>query len=275
MGILAAALASGLAVVAITVAADRLGGRIGGLLSTAPVTTTAAFFHLAGDGGLALKVAAGGMSLFAAIAAMPLYFYTVKATRRMPIGVRVPAGMVAYVLGFSAGTLILQSITPAALRAWWYLATVALVVIYRFTFMQAPIAAVHLRGPKPALTIWEGLARFAAGAIVIVLVTFAAGTHPVLGAAWAVFPGTFLVSLGVMGFGHGAAFSARASQASVIGGVPLASFLLSYMGLVGLIDATWWAWLSMIPAWAVYFLSLVAIQKVPERPNPGSGPASA
>ena len=44
---LLSAAASGLAVLAITWLADRLGGTLGGLLATAPVTTTAAMVYLA------------------------------------------------------------------------------------------------------------------------------------------------------------------------------------------------------------------------------------
>jgi len=254
--VLVAAAASGLAVVAVTVVAERVGGRLGGLLSTAPVTTTAAFLHLAGSGDLVPKVATGGLSLLAAIAAMPLFVLTVAWTGRWPARARVAAALFAYVAGFTAGTALLQRVTPPAWAGWGYAAAVAVVAMLRLVLPADAPAAI----PKTRLTWLEGLARFAAGAAVILLVHAAGATDPVLGAAWAVFPGTFLVSIGVMGFAHGPAFGARAVRAAVQGGVPLAAFLLVYMGLLMLSSTPWWPVLAMVPAWGAYFGTLLVLE---------------
>lgn len=253
------AVASGLAVVAVTALGDRLGGTAGGMLATAPVTTTAAFLFLAATqdtAELAARVPAGGASLFAAVLAMPAYFYAVKWTRPWPLWPRILLGLLFYVAIFTSMTSLLNALTPQPYQAAWFLAVVGLVALYAVTFLRVRIDPKHLRGPKPALTRVEALARFLAGAVVIGVVQAAAGFDPVLGAAWAVFPGVFLVTLGILGFGHGAAFSARAAQGGVLGGIPLMLYLAVLWLLLPVSTGFAWALAAMVPAWGAYFAAL-------------------
>lgn len=258
--VLLAAVASGMAVVAVTWAADRLGGTLGGLLATAPVTTAAALVYLSGQLGneaVGAGLLHGGKSLFAAIAAMPVYFYLQKWTREpVPLWVRIFGGILLYVAAFSLGTLALDRWTTDGWEWIWIPATLALVVAFSISFMRVEIPARLLRGPKPPLSWTEAAFRFLAGALVILLVTWLRDTDPLLSTAWAVFPGTFIVSLGVLGLGHGAAFSARAAQGGALGGPPIIAYLLVIWLLLPLHDGMGWAWLVQLPAWSAYFLVL-------------------
>ena len=258
------AIAAGFAVLGVTWFADKIGGSAGGLLATAPVTTTAAFLYLGIQdvGALETQILQGGASLFAAIAPMPVYFYLLKWTPRLPVWLRISIGVLAYLALFTALTWFGFVITPNSLKRLWFVAVVLLVQLFWFTFMRISIDPVHLRGKKPPLRWPEAILRVGAGMVVILLVDTVARLQPALAGPWAVFPGVFVVTLIVLGLGHGAAFSARAAQAASLGGVPLALFLLTYWFLLPVVDAAWWTWFAVIPAWGAYFGALVPLYKV-------------
>ncbi|MGB1697625.1 MAG: hypothetical protein ACPHK8_04430 [Thermoplasmatota archaeon] len=271
-GVLLSALASGAAVVFITVLADRLGGTLGGLLATAPVTTSAAILYLAaaeGNAAVGGSILDGAASIFSVLAAMPAYFYVQKWLRDpIPVQVRILVGLLSYVAVFTIGTLGLNALTPNGYAWVWMPASVLLVLLLVFTFMNAHIPPRFLRGEKGRLTILEAVIRFAAGFGIIYLVNFVKELDPSLSTAWAVFPGTFLVSLAVLGFRNGAAFSARASQGGVLGGLPVAAYILTLFFVLPLREGVAWLFLSQVPAWVAYFAVLVPLMKWQQRLRP-------
>lgn len=272
--VILSAVASGLAVVLVTWIADRAGGTLGGLLSTAPVTTAAAILYLGGELGndaVGSDLLQGGKSLFAAIAAMPLYFYFQKWTREpIPLWVRIVGGILLYVGAFTGLTLLADRITPEGWAPVWLGLSLMLVVVAVFTFMRDEIPPRLLRGPKPPMTWMEAMFRFFAGAFIILLVTWLRDADPLLTTAWAVFPGTFIVSLGVLGFGHGAAFSARVAQGGALGGPPIMAYLLVLWVLLPIMPTTGWAWLVQLPAWGAYFLVLYPLWRWQQGQRPAS-----
>lgn len=263
---------SGLAVLAITFLADRLGGTLGGLLATAPITTSAAIVYLAWQRGnevVGTGILSGSASVFAVVAAMPCYFYVQKWMRDpYPLPARIITGLVVFVAAFTVGTLGLNAITPAGWEWIWMPLSVVLVLVLIFTFMNAHIPPKFLRGEKQPMTPLEGFFRFLAGFAVIILVNFVKGIDESLSTAWAVFPGAFIVSLGVLGFKNGAAFSARASQGGVLGGLPVAGYLLTLYFLLPLHESVAWLFASQVPAWGVYFAVLVPLMKWQQRLRP-------
>ncbi len=255
---------AGLAVVAITVIAGRLGGTLGGILATAPITSTAALVFLSLDSSNAAvghQVLAGGQSLFAALLAMPAYFYSLKLTRGAPLALRLILGLLLFVLLFTATTLALTAITPAAWTPIWMPASLALAALLGATFLKARLPALRQRAPKMGLNKREAMLRFAAGAGVVLLVGWLRVLMPGLGAAWAIFPGTFLVTLWILGMERGAAFSAKASQGGVLGIPPVAAYLLTLWAVLPLYDATAWTFLAQVPAWCAYFAILVPMAR--------------
>ncbi len=251
------AILAGLAVVAVTWIAGRMGDTIGGLLATAPVTSAAAIIFLALDGGNAqvgAEVLGGGKSLFAALTGMPAYFYALKATRGAPLPLRLALALAIYLLLFTVGTLLAHAITPPGAEALWLVASIGLTAVLAFTFLRARLPALTQRPPKTGITWKEAVLRFVAGAAVVLLVGALRAQMPALSAAWAIFPGTFLVSLGILGMERGAAFSAKASQGAVLGVPPLAAYLITLWALLPLAEGTWWTLASQVPAWCVYFL---------------------
>lgn len=263
---------SGLAVLAITFLADRLGGTLGGLLATAPITTSAAIIYLAWQRGPVVvgnDMLSGSASIFAVVAAMPCYFYVQKWMRDpYPLQARIITGLLVFVAAFTLGTLGLNAVTPDSFSWIWLPLSVILVFTLIFTFMNAHIPPKFLRGEKQPMTPMEGAFRFLAGFVVILLVDFVKGLDEGLSTAWAVFPGAFIVSLGVLGFKNGAAFSARASQGGVLGGLPVAAYILTLWLVLPLVDATWWIFASQVPAWAAYFGALVPLMKWQQRLRP-------
>ncbi len=277
--VLLSAVASGVAVVLVTWIADRAGGTIGGLLATAPVTTAAAILYLSselGNEAVGSDLLQGGKSLFAAIAAMPLYFYVQKWTREpIPLWVRIVGGILVYIGAFTGLTLLADRLTPAGWAPMWLGFTLLLVLLATLTYMRDEIPPRLLRGPKPPLTWLEAVFRFLAGAFIILLVTWLRDTDPLLTTAWAVFPGTFIVSLGVLGFGHGAAFSARVAQGGALGGPPIMAYLIVLWALLPLAASAGWSWLVQVPAWAAYFVVLYPLWRWQQRKQPArSSPAN-
>ncbi len=272
---LGAALA-GFAVVAVTWLAGRLGGTIGGLLATAPVTSAAAIVFLALEGGNApvgSQVLGGGKSLFAALAGMPAYFYTLKATRGWRLPLRLLTAIGVYLLLFTLGTLAAHHITPAGLEPLWLVGCLALTAVFSVTFLHVQLPPMQARAPKMGITLKEAVLRFLAGAGVVLLVGVLRSSMPALSTAWAVFPGTFVVSLWILGMERGAAFSARASQGGVMGVPPLVAYLLVLWALLPLAAGAWWTMLSQVPAWAAYFLVLRVSRRIGGTPD--GQPASA
>lgn len=270
--VILSAVASGVAVVLITYFADKLGGTLGGLLATAPVTTSAALLYLANQQGNAVvgnAILDGAASIFAVLAAMPAYFFVQKWMRDpYPLAARIITGLLVYVAIFTVGTLGLNAITPEGYAWIWMPLSVILVGVLIFTFMNVQIPERFLRGEKGAMTPLEGVFRFLAGFGVILLVNFVKGLDPSLSTAWAVFPGTFLVSLGVLGFRNGAAFSARASQGGVLGGLPVAGYILTLFFVLPLREGTAWLFISQLPAWIAYFAVLVPLMRWQQRLRP-------
>ena len=262
---LLSAAASGLAVLAVTWLADRLGGTLGGLLATAPVTSAAALLFLAGSspnaevGGNLLE---GGRSLLAALLAMPVYFLFLKHTTGW-LRTRILVGLTLFIAVFTGGTLWFG--TFGAPGWLWILLIGALSVLYLFTFLQMHIPPQLLRGPKPHMDAKEAALRFLAGAGVILLVAWLRETQPALSTAWAIFPGTYLVTLGVLGFGHGAAYSGRACQGGALGGVPLATYLVVLHLVLPLREGLPWAVLAQLPAWLAYFAVLIPLWRWRQR----------
>lgn len=262
---LLSAAASGLAVLGITWLADRLGGTLGGLLATAPVTTTAAMVYLATVNDtqtMANAAIGGGRALFVVLLAMPAYFLFLKHTSGA-LRTRITGGVLAFVVIFTLGGLALGRIdvTP-----WlWIILSIGVSVLYLFTFLRAQIPPRLLRGDKPPLAWPEAILRFAAGAGIILIVDWLRSINPTIANAWTVFPGTFLVTLAVLGYARGAAFSGRAAQGGAMGGLPFVAYLLALGALLPLGNGLAWAMAMQVPAWAAYFAVLVPLWRWRQR----------
>lgn len=267
-GVLLGASATGLAVVLVTALAQRLGPTVGGLLATAPVTTTAALLWLTaqqGNQAVAADVLRGAGSLVAATFAMPLF---AVAVRHAPGGrhVRTGVALMAFVALFTALALLAATQVP---RAWAGLWPIMALAVAGAAALRHPVEPVPA-GPESAtgsrMRGGEAVARFLAGAGVILLVEALRQIHPALGTAWAVFPGTFLVTLGVLSLRQGPEVGAQAAIGALRGIPALVAYLLMVWALLPLAGAAAWAWAVQAPAWGVYFLVLAAARRRALRP---------
>lgn len=263
---LAFPLLTGVAVVAVTLLGDRLGGRVGGLLATAPVTTTAAHVVIATSvppDQAAVRVLAGVAALLASTFGIVAFFYGVKYTRGNPSHARLAAGLAIYLAAFLGLTALFATFPLHPVSAFTILfATHAALA---FTFMREPIPVLRDYVPRQALrTPTELAGRFLVGAAVVALIRVLVHAYPPFAGALAVVPAVFLVSLTLMGVRQNAPFAARAAQAGLFGTTAVALFVLVIAaGLALRLPGGIW---PVVPfAWAAYFVALAGLGSLHRR----------
>lgn len=253
-------LLTGLAVVAVTLVADRLGGRVGGLLATAPVTTTAAHVVIVSSvppESAPARVLLGSAALLAGTFAIVAFFYGVKYTRGNPSNARLAAGLAIYLAVFFGLTGVFATFPLHPLSAFTILfATHAALA---FTFMREPVPVLSDHKRRDARRpIAELAARFASGALVVAAIRWLVEVYPPFAGALAVVPAVFLVSLTVMGIRQDAPFAARAAQAGLFGTTAVAVFVLVIAGGLAL-RAPGGVWPVIPFAWAAYAGTLAVL----------------
>ncbi len=258
------ALLTGLSVLGVTLLGDRLGGRVGGLLATAPITTSAAHVVIATSVAptlAAARVLQGVSALLASTFAILAFFYTVKFTRGKDSLSRLGIGLGAYLLVFFPLTLVFASSGLLPLPGF--------VILFA---IHAGLAVSFMREPVPIMeaaqnrnrAFWELVARFLAGALVVLAIRALVHAAPALAGALAVVPAVFVVSLTVMGMRQNAPFAARAAQAGLFGTTAVAVFVLVVAGGLAL-GIPGGVWTSLPFAWAAYAGVLMLLGRVHRR----------
>lgn len=259
-------LLTGLAVVGVTLLADRLGGRAGGLLATAPVTTSAAHVVIVQSVPVAdapARVLLGAAAMLAGTFALVAFFYVVKYTRGQPSNARLAAALAVYLVVFLALTAVFATFRIHAVSAFTilFLTHAALA----FSFMREPIPALQGYIPRRARrSASELAARFAVGAAVVAIIRILVHVYPPFAGALAVVPAVFLVSLTVMGVSQNAPFAARAAQAGLFGTTAVAVFVLTVAGGLAL-RVPGGVWTLLPVAWAAYAGTLFGLGNLHRR----------
>lgn len=256
-------LLTGIAVVLITLLADRLGGRLGGLLATAPITTSAAHIMIVlsvPPAAAPARVLLGGTALLAGTFGILAFFYTVKYTRGHSDNGRLATGLVTYLATFLTLTLLFARFPIHPVSAFVIL--FSLHAALSFTFMREPVPILDGHARRPRRGIAELAGRFAAGAVTITVIRYLLVVYPTLAGALAVVPAVFVVSLTVMGLRQNAPFAARASQAGLYGTTAVGLFVLTIAGTLALGIPIW----GGIPlAWGAYATTLFVLGNLHQR----------
>jgi hypothetical protein len=254
---LAFPLLTGFAVVLVTLLADRLGGRAGGLLATAPITTSAAHVLIAlsvAPAAAPARVLLGGTALLAGTFGILSFFYTVKYTRGHNDNARLAMALGLYLATFLPLTILFAHFPIHPVSAFTIL--FAIHAALSFTFMREPVPILDGHTRRPRRGIAELAGRFAAGAITIAMIRVLLAVYPPLAGALAVVPAVFVVSLTVMGLSQNAPFAARAAQAGLYGTTAVGFFVLV---IAATLAAGSSIWLAIPLAWAAYAATLFGL----------------
>ena len=257
-------LLTGVAVVIVTMLADRLGGRVGGMLASAPVTTTAAHVVIATSVAPELavpRVLLGVAAMLASTFGIVAFFYAVKFTRGNPSSARLSAGLAIYLAVFFGLTILFATFPLHPVSAFVILfATHGALAL---TFMREPVPVLQGYVPRQSRrNVAELAGRFLVGAAVVALIRALVHAYPPLAGALAVVPAVFVVSLTVMGVKQNAPFAARAAQAGLFGTTAVAMFVLTVAAGLSLGVSVW----PILPfAWLSYFTTLTLLGRLHSR----------
>lgn len=256
-------LATGLAVVAVTLLGDRLGGRLGGLLATAPVTSTVAHVVIATSvppADAPSRVLLGLAALMASTFGIVAFFYVVKYTRGKASDARLWAGLAVYVALFLGLTVLFATFPLHPVSG--FVVLFAIHAVLAFTFMREPVPVVQAHVARAhARPIADVAGRFVAGAGAVAAIRALVHLYPPLAGALAVVPAIFVVSLTVMGLRQSAPFAARAAQAGLFGTTAVAVFVLAIAAGLAL-QPPGGVWAAIPFAWAAYALTLTALGRL-------------
>lgn len=267
MGAIASAIFAGIAAVGVTVAIERWGGRVGGLVGTLPSTIVPAAIGIYGASHdveafrTAMYATPPGMLLNAAF-----LFVWIVVPAWLPAGrpyLRLVATTLVSLVAWTALAALLVLVLPRSQSAFviGLAATTALLGAGLFAMRRAPASPRGSRGVKPATLIARGvLAAAAIGASVVIART---GGSVAAGLA-AVFPAIFLTTMVSLWLSQGEAVTTGAAGPMMLGSTSVATFallaasLLPALGSVGGAVVAWlvaalgvsfplWLWLRRGP----------------------------
>jgi uncharacterized membrane protein (GlpM family) len=264
MDVIILSILTGASVVLITILADKFGHRIGGLIATTPVTATFGMVYVLKKSDTRLiknAILAGNYSIIAFFMAVVGYFFIIKLNEKMSNTAKVIMAELVFFIIYIGGVFLLRCYLPVG----WYLfaVDVFLLLILYFTFMRVQIKLT--RSPKKNKGYSKELViRFVSGFMVFVAISFLAKLETVLSGAFAVFPGIFATSIGLIGIRQSAEFSAKAIQAGVLGSTAIVFFILGYSLWIPLLSerGNFSITFATMTALMLYFLSLIAFGKM-------------
>lgn len=223
------ALLTGLAVAGITVLADRCGQKIGGLIATAPVTSTVGVILVlqtaTTSADASAIILAGNYSVLSSFAAIVGYVAVISATTHKRAPVRIFLAELVFFALYLFGIVLCRKWLPLGVYLFGIDAIGAVLV---FIFFCSRLKFVVPPLKKMKYTTQELMIRFAVGAIAVVIIRSVASLETIFAGALSVFPAVFTTSLGVMGIRQSPEFSASAAKSGIFGVVAIALFVGGY-----------------------------------------------
>lgn len=275
MGAIASAIFAGIAAVGVTVAIERWGGRVGGLVGTLPSTIVPA---AVGIYGASHDVEAFRTAMYATPLGMLLnaafLFVWIVAPAWLPTGrpgTRLVVITVASLLTWTALAATLVVVLPRSESALvvGIAATVSLLGAGLFAMRRAPASPGGSRGVKPATLVARGvLAAAAIGASVVIART---GGSVAAGLA-AVFPAIFLTTMVSLWLSQGEAVPTGAAGPMMLGSTSVASYALLAAWLFPWLGTAFGAVIAwLIAALGVSFPLWLWLRRGPPRPQEPGG----
>ena len=255
--VLVSALFAGIVATCVTLAIERWGGLVGGVLGTVPSTIVpaAAGMHLSGNEDQLMEsmaVVPLGMLLNALFLAVWVVLPSKMSTQRPLIATTV-ASLVVWACAGVLLLLVIDQMLAAGMSNWavgglGLVLLIALAIRFNLEPKAAPKGSQHVRWP-----ILVG--RGSAAAIAIGCAVWLAGQgQPLLAGLAAVFPAIFLTSMVALWLAQGETVPQGAAGPMMLGGVSVAVYALIVMWSIpsyGIFIGSIIAWAGSVGGWSI------------------------
>jgi uncharacterized membrane protein (GlpM family) len=245
----------GLYILFSTIAADKLGSKIGGLISGLPSTVLFGLFFIGWTQSDEASIAATTL-MPAIIGVACLFLITFIALIKRSVWLAMGAsflvwGVTAYGLLANVHTFILS----LGVFAVCYL--VAYIFVHRIFTIKAVKGQTIAYSPKILL-----LRGIFSGTVVALSVLFAKFGGPVVGGMIATFPATFSSTLLITYFAHGADFSSAIAKSSLYAWISTLVFVIAARYLLEPLGIVWGLFFALVICYVTaYFLYTHVVKK--------------
>ncbi|MDA7491979.1 hypothetical protein N8392_00365 [Candidatus Poseidonia sp.] len=255
--ILLSAVLAGVVATAVTVAIERWGGLIGGLLGTAPSTIVPAAVGMYATGGEAdtiasLSIVPFGMMLNALFLGVWMVMPSLLSNRRSALWVTTLTALLVWALLGAAVMGVMDTwLQPSLTEAEVALMGLACMVLVSVAFNLRPVEA-----PKGTNAVRRSvlIARGSMAAIAIGVAVWCSSLgYPLLAGLASVFPAIFLTSMVALWLAQGATVPRGAAGPMMLGGASVAVYANVAMWSLPAYGMVWGsvvAWLISVVGWS-------------------------
>lgn len=244
-------------VIGATIAADKYGSKIGGLVSGLPSTALFSLFFIAWTQNPQAAVSATTIiPAVGGVNCMYLLVYILLVKRN--VWIALLSSLITW-FGFSL-ILIITHFNNFVISVGMYI----VLRLYSFYIIENRLHVISVSGKKIAYTPQMILSRGIVSGFIIVTSVFASRVGgPLLGGIFAMFPAMFTSTMMITYFAHGPDFSAATMKSSLVGAISVVIYALTVRYTYTNVGIFWGTIISIAVSYLVgYFLYKRIIKKL-------------